>query len=111
MTAPNIIPEIKLAPPEGELLYVNPYTKEWADIDMHGDIQITHDYSGLIYDLYPPTYNVKGGILYVDQRHDDVLTMDIGNSIDTSTEPSDLKNTKSNIRTIKQDNNSKLKRI
>ena len=70
------------------------------------------DYSNLVYKGAYPLYNVIGGILYVNQGPDsDALTIDIGDSDDTSTEPSDLNNTKSNIRKIKPDNNSKLKRI
>lgn len=162
MTAPNVIPEIKITPPDGKLLYISPYTgeainidtrvygqgelsysgevndrsypptydvREKVDIDSHGDIQITHGYSrvdwdgvhdslqtypGLVYDgSYPPTYNVRGGILCVDQGFDDsdVITIDIANLPDTSAEPNDLKNTKTNIRKIKPDVNSKLKRV
>jgi hypothetical protein len=94
--------------------------KEKATIDEYGTVQITHGYSkvdwdgvhdsssGVVYDgSYPPTYNVRGEILYAR----DVLTNYIANPPDTSTEPSDLKNTKANIRKIKPDVNSKLKRI
>lgn len=152
--APKIIvPEIKITPPDGELLYISPYTgemtnidtrvygqgelsysgpvndraypptydvREKATIDEYGAVQITHGYSrvdwdgvhdsspGLVYDgSYPPTYNVRGGILYAS----DVKTDYIANPPDTSTEPSDLKNTKSNIRKIKPDINSDLKRV
>ena len=145
MTAPNMIPDIKISPPDGELLYVNPYIGEKVTIDGYGNVQITPGYlrtdwdgvydslpkykfdpSGLVYDgSYPPTCNISGGILYVDQGHDvidsaaecqwkeveGVYINDIANPPDTSTEPSDLKNTKSNIRKIKPDINSDLKRV
>lgn len=149
----SVVPEIKITPPDGELLYISPYTgemtnidtrvygqgeyiysgvvydslyppkydvREKVDIDSHGDIQITHGYlradwdgvydppQRLVYDgSYPPSYNVRGGILYAG----DVKTDYITNPPDTSTEPSDLKNTKSNIRKIKPDINSELKRV
>lgn len=120
MTALDIIPEIKITPPDGELLYHSPYTGEMTNIDTRVDVQCApgfskvdwdgvHDSSsGVVYDgSYPPTYNVRGGLLYAR----DVLTNYIANPPDTSTEPSDLKNTKANIRKIKPDVNSKLKRV
>lgn len=108
----SIVPEIKITPPEGELLYLDPYTGEMTNIDTRVDVQGALSYSGLVYDRsYPPTYNISGGILYVEQEPVDVQTIDIENSIDTSTEPSDLKNTKTNIRKIKPDINSELKRV
>jgi hypothetical protein len=147
----SVVPEIKITPPDGELLYVNPYIGEKAEIDEHGNLQIAHgylradwdgvydrsypstykaipgwdgvhdsisgngklDYSDLVYKGSYPLYNVTGGILYVNQGPDDsdTIAIDIGDSTDTSTEPSDLKNTKSNIRKIKPDINSELKRV
>lgn len=147
-----------MTPPDGKLLYSDPYIGGNVNIDEHGNVQITHGYlradwgssysktskvsdvltdcitnpkdtykaipgwdgvhdslqtyPGLVYDgSYPPTYNISGGILYVKQEPVDVQTIDIENSTDTSTEPSDLKNTKSNIRKIKPDINSDLKRV
>jgi hypothetical protein len=153
----STVQDIKISPPYGELLYLDPYTgemtnidtrvdvqgelsysgvvcdssypptydvREKADIDEYGTVQITHGYSKvdwdgafdslplLVYDgSYPPTYNIKDGILYVSQGPEDVLTIDIANPTDTSTEPSDLKNIKTNIRKVKPDINSKLKRV
>lgn len=167
--ASSVVPEIKITPPDGELLYVNPYIGGKAEIDEYGNVQITHGYlradwgssypqydtisdvkanyianqldtsnvksswDGVVDNSYPPTYDVKekadclnlvykcayplynvtGGILYVNQGPDDsdTIAIDIGDSTDTSTEPSDLKNTKSNIRKIKPDINSELKRV
>ena len=69
-----------------------------------GVVDSLQTYPGVVYDgSYPPTYNISSGILYVNQGPVDVQTIDIENSTDTSTEPSDLKNTKSNIRKIKPD--------
>lgn len=146
----SVVPEVKIAQPDGELLYVNPYIGENVNIDEHGNLQITHgylraDWDGIYDQSYPPTYdvrekadcsnlvykgayplyNVAGGILYVDQgpnvidsaaEHkwkevEGLYINDIGDSTDTSTEPSDLNNTKSNIRKIKPDINSELKRV
>lgn len=113
MTVPNTIPEIKIAPPEGELLYINPYTGETSNIDVQGE----PIYSGLVYDSYPPTYNVKGGILYVQDYGGEILyasdvqANDVKITKDISTKPIDLKNTNANIRKIKPDINSKLKRV
>lgn len=110
----SIVPEIKITPPDGELLYVNPYIGGKAEIDEYGNIQITHGYLRADWGSSSPLiYNVTGGILYVNQGPDDsdAITIDIGDSTDTSTEPSDLKNTKSNIREIKPDINSELKRV
>ena len=132
----SIVPVMPMTPPDGKLLYASPYIGEKAEIDEYGNLQITHgylsaDWDGIYDQSYPPTYdviekadcsnlvykgayplyNVTGGILYVDQGHDDVLIMDIENPTDTSTEPSGLKNTKSNIRKIKPDINSELKRL
>ena len=82
------------------------------------------DGSKLVWDGSYPTDNIKDGILYLDQQNvidlapehkwkeaEGVYINDIGDSTDTSTEPSDLKNTKSNIRKIKPDINSELKRV
>lgn len=74
-----------------------------TNIDTRVDVQGELSYSGLVYDRsYPPTYNISGGILYLDQGQD---------VIENPTEPSGLKNTKTNIRKIKHDINSKLKRV
>ena len=63
-------------------------------------------------DSYPPTYNIKGGILYNDKVGVECENyVGVEDSIGTSMEPSNLNNTKSNIRKIKPDNNSKLKRV
>lgn len=154
----SIVPEIKITPPDGELLYLSPYTgeminidtrvdvqgapgysgvvydslyppkydvREKADIDEYGGLQITHGYSkvdwdevhdsssGVVYDgSYPPKYNVRGGILYspnIGALYENYVG--IKNPTDTSTESSDLKNIKANIRKIKPDVNSKLKRV
>lgn len=179
MTSPDMIPEIKITPPDGELLYISPYTgemtnidtrvavqgapgfsrvvwdgvhdlspgvvydgsypptydvREKATIDEYGTSQITHGYSkvdwdgvhdslrGFVYDSSSPlTYNVRGGLLYVPDGGDvidsaaeckwkEVKELYIAD-IENSTEPSDLKNTKANIRKIKPDVNSKLKRV
>lgn len=40
----SVVPEIKITPPDGELLYVNPYIGEKVDIDEYGNVQITHGY-------------------------------------------------------------------
>lgn len=40
----SIVPEIKITPPDGELLYVNPYIGGKAEIDEYGNVQITHGY-------------------------------------------------------------------
>lgn len=184
----SVVPEIKITPPNGELLYVNPYIGEKAEIDEYGNVQITHGYlradwdssypqpytfsdvkanyianpldtsaessdlknikaksgwdgvvdslqtyPGLVYDSsYPPTHgytiaspNISSGLLYLSPGPDvidsiaecqwkeveGVYINDIENPTDTSTEPSDLNNTKSNIRKIKPDINSDLKRV
>lgn len=163
----SIVPEINITPPDGELLYISPYTgemtnidtrvygqgeyiysgvvydslyppkydvREKVDIDSHGDIQITHGYSrvdwdgvhdsspGLVYDgSYPIISNISGGILYLDQGQDVIDSAADNkwkevegvyiNDIENPIEPSDLKNTKSNIRKIKPDINSELKRV
>jgi hypothetical protein len=144
----SVVPEIKITPPDGELLYVNPYIGEKTTIDEYGNVQITHGYlradwdssypptykvksdwdgvhdsvQGLVYGSSSPlTYNVAGGILYVPDGGDvidsaaeckwkEVKELYIAD-IENSTEPSDLKNTKSNIRKIKPDINSELKRV
>lgn len=151
--ASSVVPEIKITPPDGKLLYVNPYTdeisnidvqgslsysgvvndrayppmydvREKATIDEYGTVQITHgyssvvwdgvhDYSNLVYDgSYPPTYGISdssAGYQWTDAK---TARMNyIANPPDTSDEPSDLKNTNVNIRKIKPDANSKLKRV
>lgn len=153
-TVSSIVPVMTMTPPDGKLLYVNPYTDELSNIDVQGaicssgvvndrayppmydvrekatidergNLQITHGYlradwdgvhdsaQGLVYDRsYPPTYGVSD--LSAEYQWPDVETARmnyIANPTDTSTEPSDLKNTKTNIRKIKPDINSELKRI
>lgn len=78
-----------------------------------GVVDSLQTYPGLVYDgSYPPTYNISSGILYVNQGLDFSCTSDSqAKDIENSTEPSDLKNTKSNIRKIKPDINSELKRV
>lgn len=134
----SIVPVISMDPPDGKLLYVNPYIGEKAIIDEYGNVKITHGYlragwdgvydssypptydvkekadcSKLVYDGSYPLYNISGGILHVNQGHDvnDVKINYIANPPDTYTEPSDLKNTKVDIRKIKPDINSELKKI
>lgn len=132
----SIVPEIKITPPDGKLLCVQPYIRERATIDEYGNVQIAPDcsgaswdgvfdshpwynvvdrtnYSGVLYkDSYPPTYNVIDSTAEPQwPKVEGVHINDIGNSTDTPTEPSDLKNTKSNIRKIKPDINSELKRV
>ena len=84
-------------------------------IDNADSSALTWDGSKLVWDkIYDslPTYNIKSGILYNDKIGVECENYDgIKDSTDTSTEPSDLKNTKSNIRKIKPDINSKLKRV
>ena len=114
----SIVPVMPMTPPNGELLYASPYIGGKTEIDEYGNVQITHGYlradwdgvvdslqtyPGLVYDgSYPLISNNSGGILYLDQGQD---------VIENPTEPSDLKNTKSNIRKIKPDINSELKRV
>ena len=72
-------------------------------------------YPGLVYDgSYPMWHTISSGATSIGisaGQWSNVITNDIENQIDTSTEPSYLKNTKTNIRKIKPDINSKLKRI
>lgn len=85
------------------------------------DVKEKADCSNLVYKGAYPLYNVTGGILYLDQGQD-VIDLapehkwkEVGgvyiNDIENPIEPSDLKNTKSNIRKIKPDINSELKRV
>ena len=100
----------------------NPLDTSKVKSGWDGVVDSLQTYPGLVYDgSYPPTYNISGGILYLDQGQDvidsaadnkwieveGVYIADIENPI----EPSDLKNTKSNIRKIKPDINSELKRV
>lgn len=81
----------------------NPLDTSKVNSGWDGVVDSLQTYPGLVYDgSYPPTYNISGGILYLDQGQD---------VIENPTEPSDLKNTKSNIRKIKPDINSELKRV
>jgi hypothetical protein len=129
----SVVPSTSINPYDGKLLCVQPYIRERATIDEYGNVQITPNcsgvswdgvfdshqtYPGLVYDgSYPPTYNVKGGILYVQDYGGEILyasdvqVNDVEITKDISTEPDDLKNTKANIRKIKPDINSKLKRV
>jgi hypothetical protein len=85
------------------------------------DVKEKADCSNLVYKGSYPLYNVTGGILYATNgvnvidsaaecKWKEVKDLYIAD-IENSTEPSDLKNTKSNIRKIKPDINSELKRV
>lgn len=124
----GVITTTTINPCEGNLLCTQSYNR-WASC---ADVRVdtcdssyppNYDvgsggfhYPGLVYDgSYPRWYNISGGMsassgISVGQWSN-VITNDIENQIDTSTEPSYLKNTKTNIRKIKPDINSKLKRI
>lgn len=76
------------------------------------DVKEKADCSNLVYKGAYPLYNVTGGILHgpnIGVSYENYVGIE--NPTDTSTEPSDLKNTKVNIRKIKPDINSELKRI
>ena len=111
----SIVPVIAMDPPDGKLLYadtsicIGKFNGINSQIDVQGDIS----YSGLVYDRsYPPTYGVIDST--AELQWPDAATARINyiaNPPDTSDEPSDLKNTNVNIRKIKPDANSKLKRV
>lgn len=80
--------------------------------------KLVYDGSGVVWDkIYDslPRYTIPGGIICNDKigvcLENYVGIEDSTDTTDTPTEPSDLKNTKSNIRKIKPDINSELKRV
>ena len=129
----SIVPVMPMTPPDGYLradwdssypqsytfsdvkanYIANPLDTSKVKSGWDGVVDSLQTYPWLVYDSsYPPTYNISGGILYspnIGVSYENYVGIE--NPPDTSTEPSNLKNTKSNIRKIKPDVNSKLKRV
>ena len=85
----------------------------WDGVPPRYNVGDKLDCSGLVYDdgSYPLSYNIRDGILYNDKVGVSFENyVGVEDSIDT-TEQNNLNHTKSNIRKIKPDINSKLKRV